>query len=170
MYEPLAAAHAVALFPALGDPRVTEHIGGVPRTQEEMTSAFARMAAGPPASRTSERWVNFAVRLAFSEDYIGRIEATCYGTWAEVAYVFGAAWWGKGYACEAMRWFQGYLMSTYGIAEFWAAVGPGNARSVALLARLDYRAAAVDATRALASYEPGDLCFRRFARGVREYC
>ena len=133
-----------------------------------MTSTFARMAAGPPASRTSERWVNFAVRLSSTEDYIGRVEATCYGTWGEVAYVFGAAWWGKGFAGEAMRWFQPYLTRTHGITEFWAAVGPGNARSVALLARLGYQAAALDATRVLASYEPGDLCFRSFARDIRD--
>jgi RimJ/RimL family protein N-acetyltransferase len=159
-YEPLTAAHAAALFPSFCDPRVTEHIGDAPASLEALAADFTRMAAGPPASRPTDQWIDFAVRLASTGDYIGRIESTCYGAWAEVAYVFGVAWWGKGYASEAMRWMHAHLMSRFGVTEFWATVRPANTRSLALLARLGYQAATPDSSRNLRSYDPGDLCFR----------
>jgi len=159
LYEPLTVAHAPELFRALSDARVTAHLSEAPVSLEEFANEFATMAAGPPVTRNEERWINFAVRLQSSGDSIGRIQATCYGTWAEVAYMFGAAWWGQGYASEAMRWLHAHLSQQYGIAEFWAAVHFANTRSLALLARLKYRAETLDASRPLRSYEPGDRCF-----------
>jgi hypothetical protein len=60
-----------------------------------------------------------------------------------------------------MYWLHAQLSSTHGIDELWAAVDPRNARSIALLRRLNYETAEPDATRPLQSYEPNDVCFRR---------
>ncbi len=59
-----------------------------------------------------------------------------------------------------MTWLHGYLAQTLGCRELWAAVQPGNSRSVALLKRLGYQMAEPDASRPLRSYDSGDLCFR----------
>jgi hypothetical protein len=40
---------------------------------------------------------------------IGRLEATSYGDWGEIAYLLGEAWWGKGLAFEVMGWWHDYL-------------------------------------------------------------
>lgn len=89
---------------------------------------------------------------------VGRIEATCYGRWAEIAYVFGPTYWGHGYATEASRWLLGYLSAALAIDEVWAAAHPENARSHRLLIRLGFRSVPKP-ERLLGSYDPGDLVF-----------
>jgi RimJ/RimL family protein N-acetyltransferase len=160
-YESLTAEHAAKLFDVLTDPRVTEHIGGGPSNLEAMQLEFRFLAAGPAQVRANDRWFNFACRLKEAPIYIGRIQATCYGEWAEIAYVFGVEWWGRGYATEATRWLEGHVAATVGVNDFWATVGPANARSIALLERLDYEETSRLPERPLASYEPGDRCFRK---------
>jgi RimJ/RimL family protein N-acetyltransferase len=86
------------------------------------------------------------------------------GMWGEVAYLFGRAYRGPGYAAEAMAWCHGALAAR-GARTLWAAVAPANARSAALLARLGYAEVAAGAAPRLGSYDPGDRCCRR-ALGV----
>jgi RimJ/RimL family protein N-acetyltransferase len=152
-FEPLGPDHAAALFPLLGDARVWQHIQGSDgATEEQMRAAYARRAAG--STRPGERWMNFAVRLS-SDPYLGRVEATVHDqTWAEIAYVFGLSHRGRGYARAAVSWLLGQV----GVGEVWAAVAPSNERSRRLLLALGFREA--PPSRALASWDPGDLTFR----------
>jgi RimJ/RimL family protein N-acetyltransferase len=153
VYEPLGPGHAAALFPVLGDVRVWEHIlASDGATVEQMRTAYARRAAG--SGRSDERWINHAVRLA-GGPYLGRIEATVHAEgWAEIAYLFGLAGRGRGYARAAVRWLLGQLE----VAEVWATTTPGNARSRRLLEALGFREAPM--SRPLASWAPGDLTYR----------
>ncbi len=170
VYEPLGAEHVLPLHASLADARVYEYIGARSPTVESLTVEFARRAAGPPPGRSGEQWVNLAVALASAvgtptDVFIGRLEATLHGTWGEVAYLFGPAYWGRGYATEAMTWFHGMLIEL-GTRELWAAVAPSNVRSLALLRRLGYREVSASAS-ILVSHDPGDVCLRRkFERRV----
>ena len=161
VFEPLGAEHAAVLFPVLGDARVWEHIPASDGTTEaQMRSVYARRAAG--SGRPGERWVNHAVRLV-SGPYLGRIEATVHmHGWAEVAYVFGLAHRGHGYARAAVRWLLGRL----DVDEVWATTTPANVRSRRLLAALGFREA--PQARPLASWAPGDLTYR-WDRAARLY-
>jgi RimJ/RimL family protein N-acetyltransferase len=89
---------------------------------------------------------------------IGRLEATTYGDWGEIAYVFGPRWWRQGLASEATAWLVRHLADR-GAAELWAAVHPGNTASQRLLARLGFHRATP--ARPLASFDPGDEAFVR---------
>jgi len=153
VYEPLGPGHAAALFPVLGEARVWEHLQGSDgATEEQVRAGYARRAAGP--SRPGERWINHAVRLA-GGPYLGRIEATVYDAeWAEIAYVFGLEHRGRGYARAAVAW----LLRQLGVDEVWATTRPGNTRSRRLLEALRFRQS--EPTRALASWDPGDLAYR----------
>jgi RimJ/RimL family protein N-acetyltransferase len=153
LFEPLGPEHARVLFPVLGDARVWEHIQGSDgATEEQMRAGYARRAAG--STRPGEGWMNFAVRLS-SGPYLGRVEATVHDqTWAEIAYVFGLPHRGRGYARAAVSWLLGQL----GVNEVWAAVTPSNERSRRLLLALGFRQ--TPPSRALASWDPGDLTFR----------
>lgn len=71
--------------------------------------------------------------------YIGRIEATEHDGIAEVGYTFGANYWGQGFGSESVRWLESRMIGEGFRGLFWAAVEPGNERSVRLLARLGYR-------------------------------
>ncbi|MBW4649305.1 MAG: GNAT family N-acetyltransferase [Kastovskya adunca ATA6-11-RM4] len=164
-FEPLTAAHADDLFAVLTTPSVLAFIDptGKPPTLEELRAEYAARASGPVNLITpTEKWFNVAVHLkADSSKAIGRLEATRYSKWGEVAYLLGEAWWGKGLAFEAMHWWHDYLEAVVPGTQWWATVHPANQRSIRLLTRLKYEE--VDSSRRpkLQSYDLGDRCFIR---------
>ena len=158
--EPLTAAHAAELFAALDHPEVGTYLGGPDvTTVDAMVERIAHLAAGPGPAWPDEKWWNFVVRRADSGDVIGRIEATTYGDWGEVAYVFGPASWGAGYATEAMHWLIEFAQAQEAV-DLWAAVHPLNDRSIRLLTRLGFTAQPTPPQRPLGSYDEGDDVFR----------
>jgi len=160
LIEPLAASHAAGLHAALDHPDVGQFLSAPDvTTLDALHARIERVTAGPPPSRPGERWWNFAARLAADGVIIGRVEATTYGAWGEIAYVFGPRWWGKGLAAEATAWLVHHL-AAHGVVELWAAVQPANQRSHRLLLRSGF--VAIDApARPLASFDPGDAVFAR---------
>ncbi|MGB3519483.1 MAG: GNAT family N-acetyltransferase [Elainellaceae cyanobacterium] len=164
-FEPLTAAHADELFLILTTSSVLAFIDptGDPPTLEELREEYAIRARGPlDLTAPNEQWFNMAIRLKtppFSP--IGRLEATGYGEWGEVAYLFGEAWWGKGLAFEAMLWWHDYLAAAVPQTRWWAAVHPANHRSIRLLTKLGYKETEFDQSPELRSYDVGDRCFVR---------
>lgn len=169
-YEPLTAAHAPALFPVLSSSVVWTYVADSDeRTLDEMVARYARTERGPGPDRPTERWVNFALRLP-DGTCCGRIEATVHeagspAPWAEIAYLLGPAFWGRGLAQEAVAWLLTHLEEQHQVYEVWAAVQPDNARSCRLLARLGFQPVQPDA-REVYSWDPGDALFR-LDRGAR---
>ncbi|MBE9009644.1 GNAT family N-acetyltransferase [Pseudanabaenaceae cyanobacterium LEGE 13415] len=162
-FEPLTAVHADALFPILTTPSVLAFIDPTGETPslEELRAEYTARARGPVNLTTpDEKWFNVAIYLkADSPIAIGRLEATSYGEWGEIAYLLGEAWWGKGLAFEAMTWWHDYLETLVPETQWWATVHPANQRSIQLLMRLKYEE--IDPSRRpnLQSYDSGDLCF-----------
>lgn len=154
--EPIDQQHAAGLFAALDHELVGRFIGGPDvTTLDALRDRIGLLHAGPPAGR-DERWHNFVV-LADSV-VVGRVEATVHHEFAEIAYVFGPAYWGQGYAVEATAWLLDALRDD-GITTFWATVVPEHRASIALLERLGFvRADASDVT--LFSFDDGDLTYR----------
>jgi len=156
--EPLGPAHADGLFAALRDPAVDRYLlQPEVTTLEALRARIEHLMAGPP--RPGERWWNFAVLLRAEPTLVGRVEATTYGDWGEIAYVFGPRWWGAGLASEATRWLVEHLAG-HGIPELWAAVHPANRASQRLLGRIGFSPAGEPA-RPLASFDAGDAVFVR---------
>ena len=161
-FEQLTAAHADNLFTILSTPSVLAFIDPEPPTLEELRSEYAIRAKGPvnPIAPT-EQWFNIVIFLKDSNSTaIGRLEATSYDGWGEVAYLLGKAWWGKGLAFEAMGWWHKYLDLAVPGTEWWATVHPKNQRSIKLLARLSYEEV-LSKQQKLQSYDLGDRCFVR---------
>jgi RimJ/RimL family protein N-acetyltransferase len=159
LIEPVAQRHADGLFAALDNRLVGRHIGGPDVTTiDELRNVIARRQAGCPKQYRPERWWNWTVSLAATGEVIGRLEATTYGTWGEIAYVFGPSTWGHGYAAEGVQWMIEHLRAN-GMTELWAAVHPDNGASRRLLERVGFEQTATPG-RNLGSYDPGDLVFR----------
>ena len=168
-FEPLVAAHAEELFSILTAPTVLAFVEPTkPPTIEELRADYFARENGPTDPTTpAERWFDVAVRLqAPPAPAIGRLEATGYGEWGEVAYLFGETWWGKGLAFEAMGWWHDYLAAAVPGTEWWAAVHPNNQRSVRLLVRLGYEEVDPLERPPLQSYDMGDRCFARFVHAT----
>lgn len=126
-------------------------------TVEAQRARLQRLADGCP--RPGERWWNFAVVLPDDRTVIGHLQATTFGAWGEIAYMFGPRWWGQGLAWEATVWLIDHL-AAHGVGELWAAVHPANERSQRLLLRVGFTAIDEPA-RPLSSFDPGDATFVR---------
>jgi RimJ/RimL family protein N-acetyltransferase len=165
-FEPLTAAHADDLFPILATPSVLAFINptGKPPILEEFRAEYAVRASGSVKLITpAETWFNMAIHLkADSSKAIGRLEATRYGEWGEVAYLLSEAWWGKGLAFEAICWWHDYLEAVVPRIQWWATVHPANQRSIRFLTRLRYKEVDWSGQPQLQSYDSGDRCFVHF--------
>src|SRR6516225_4177871 len=117
LLETLSPEHAHGLFEALADPRVYEHIHEAPaESVAALASQFARLANGPTSDSTGEQWLNLAIRRREDGCLIGRLQATIIDRRAEVAYLIGPQYWGRGYATEAMTAFQDFIRQHLNIA------------------------------------------------------
>lgn len=157
LIEPLRAEHLPALATQLCQPAVYEHIGGVP-TLEDFILDRERAIRGPGEAARNERWLNFLVRERTSSQMLGRLEATLHNSIAEVAFLFGPSFWGKGFAFEALDWLHTEIQNSHAIKTFWATTVPANTRCQALLLRAGYKQVHSGAP-VLCSFEQGDLVF-----------
>ena len=159
--EPLLIEHLPALATVLRNEAVYKHIGGEVPSLEDFILGLTRALAGPPADRPSERWLNYLMRDAISSKVIGRLESTVTPGKAEVAFLLDPTLWGRGYAHSGLAWLHAELVKVVGPIECWATTVPANLRSQSLLMRSGYSEVDVSLIPPLASYDPGDLVFRR---------
>jgi RimJ/RimL family protein N-acetyltransferase len=133
--RPLRVADAEELAAVLGDPALHQFIGGRPDTLEELRRRYAAMVAGP--GRPGELWRNWVVRRRADGAAVGTVQATLTGHaggWrAEVAWVVGVPWQGRGYAAEAARALVGWL-EVAGAGEIVAHIHPDHLASARVAA------------------------------------
>lgn len=100
---PLRVAHAEEMAQVLADPALHTYIGGTPDTPEQLRSRYQRLCVGSPDPTVS--WLNWVIRLREDDRLTGTVQATIsstgQGLLAEIAWVVGTAWQGKGIATEA---------------------------------------------------------------------
>ncbi|WP_436738335.1 GNAT family N-acetyltransferase [Streptomyces sp. BBFR102] len=127
---PLLPAHADALAPVLADRALRTYTGGEPLDAPALRERYARWAAGSPDPQVV--WANWAVRLREAEALVGTVQVTAGpGPAAEVAWVTGTAWQGRGIATEAATALVSELLRQ-GVPTVVAHVHPEHAASVAV--------------------------------------
>jgi RimJ/RimL family protein N-acetyltransferase len=135
--EPQMRGHAEAMFVVLSDPAVYEHEGEPPASVEALRERYARLESRASPDGT-QRWFNWVVRHE-SGELIGYVQATVLPAGdALIAYVFGSAWWGRGYATRAVEAMNAELVQHFGVRRFWAVFKTRNLRSRRLLERLGF--------------------------------
>ncbi|MEH0416145.1 GNAT family N-acetyltransferase [Streptomyces sp. B21-083] len=102
---PLHVEHAEEMAAVLSDPALHTFTGGTPGTPQALRSRYQRMTAGSPDPAVS--WFNWVIRLRDEACLTGTIQATVslsgHGPIAEIAWMVGTPWQGKGIATEAAR-------------------------------------------------------------------
>ena len=133
LLEPLTIAHAPAMFALLSDPAIYTYLDyGPPASLEHLQGVYAQLETRHSPDGLEE-WLNWIV---IHDVPVGIVQATIYADGsANVAYVFGSAHWGHGYAREAVE----AMLEHLGDRTFFATVEEDNARSIALLERLGFR-------------------------------
>ena len=148
------------LFAVLQDPAIYAFLDeSAPASLLALEARYARMAARKSPDGT-QRWLNWAISEREGPP-CGYVQATVLQDGrAWVAYVLAPDRWGRGLATRATRAMIGYLEGTLGVVRCMASVDARNARSIALLRRLAFEAAAENET-AAAGLGPGDRLFIR---------
>lgn len=138
---PLAVAHAAEMAEVLGDPALHEFIGGEPLSPDALRARYERLVGGSPDP--AESWCNWVVRLRDTGGLVGTVQATVRNVdtgpggavvrEAEVAWVVGTRWQGRGIAREAAVALVGRLRAL-GAATVVAHVRPDHRASGAVAA------------------------------------
>jgi RimJ/RimL family protein N-acetyltransferase len=114
---PLRPDDAVEMAVVLGDPALHAFTGGKPLDVVALRDRFDRLATGRSAD-LREAWHNWIVRLDETGAAVGTVQATVLGEQraADIAWVIGVPWQGRGYASEAanavVSWLDGLGLIT----------------------------------------------------------
>ncbi|MFE0252517.1 GNAT family N-acetyltransferase [Streptomyces sp. NPDC059010] len=105
---PLRVEHAAEMAVVLSDPALHRFIGGAPYSADDLRARYERLVAGSPDPGVS--WCNWVLSLRAESCLVGTVQATVTADGgAEIAWVVGTAWQGRGYASEAARGLVGWL-------------------------------------------------------------
>ncbi|WP_197289027.1 GNAT family N-acetyltransferase [Nocardia sp. NRRL S-836] len=130
---PLRVEHAAEMAAVLADPALHAFIGGSPQPPDALAARYRRLVAGSPDPGV--RWLNWVIRLRDAAELVGTVQATV--TWAdataEIAWVVGTPWQGRGIAGEAARGLVRWL-GTQPVRTVVAHVHPEHHASAAVAA------------------------------------
>jgi len=115
---PVRVEHASEMAVVLADPDLYTFTGGSPPTRQELRARYERWIAG--SSDPAVSWCNWVIQLHSPRCLAGTVQATISTgddqPVAEVAWVVGRPWQGRGIATEAARaliaWLQRQSVST----------------------------------------------------------
>jgi RimJ/RimL family protein N-acetyltransferase len=134
LLQPIAVADAEEMASVLGDPRLYAFTGGAPETAAELAVRYARWARGSP--EPGQRWVNLIARERAGSAAVGWVQATVESPDADLAWVIGLPWQGRGYATEAMRGLLQLLRAELGVRNIRALIHPAHRASQRVAERL----------------------------------
>jgi RimJ/RimL family protein N-acetyltransferase len=132
---PLRVEDAAEMAGVLADPSLYAFTGGEPPDVPALTARYRAQVVGhSPDGR--QRWINRVVRRTSDGRAVGYVQATidlATGT-AELAWVVGVPWQGRGHARAAVALVLAELASE-GVTRYVAHVHPGHAASAAVASR-----------------------------------
>ncbi|MFJ7279532.1 GNAT family N-acetyltransferase [Kitasatospora sp. NPDC098663] len=126
---PIGPEHAEELAAVLADPALHAFTGGSPATADDLRVRYARLAAGSPDP--AETWGNWVLRLRADGRLTGYVQTTVRPGAAELAWVVGTPWQGRGLATEAARALLSHLAAT-GVSTVTAHIHPDHHASAAV--------------------------------------
>ena len=128
LLEPLRPDHAAEMVPVLADPALHVFTGGEPPSPAELGKRYGRQARGRSADG-GELWLNWIVREREGGAAVGYVQATLEpeSGAAEVAWVVGTGFQGRGFAREAAGAMVAWLRERGAVVT--AYVHPGHAAS-----------------------------------------
>lgn len=135
--EPQTITHAEQMFVVLSDPAIYAFENEPPPSLEWLRARFAKLESRQSPDGQAQ-WLNWVVRLPTSE-LIGFVQATVHlNGFADIAYVFASAHWGRGLAREAVEAMIAELIAHYPVRALSAVLKRENVRSLKLLDHLGF--------------------------------
>jgi len=137
--EPVDARHAAPLFEGQRDPAIYEWISVQPSPDlAHLQARWARVARFPRVG-VDVLGFGWAVQRSADGAWIGKMDAevTASGVASNVGYLFLPAFWGQGYATEAVKALVAHLQR-HGVFRQHATVTVGNEASCRVLAHAGF--------------------------------
>lgn len=128
---PLRVEHADEMAAVLADPALHTFTGGAPLSPDALLARYERLVAGSPDP--AQRWLNWVIFLRDEDCLAGTVQATITGQAAEIAWVVGTPWQGRGIASEAARGLVDWL-ATQPVRTVVAHVHPDHHASASVAA------------------------------------
>ena len=134
--EPLRVEHAAEMATVLSDAALFTFTGGEPPSRLVLEQRYARQVAG--SGDPAEEWHNWVVRLGDTGPAVGYVQATVCPAdhTAELAWVVGTPWQGRGIAREAADIVLGHLLVRDEVTRVVAHVHPDHEASQHVAAAL----------------------------------
>jgi RimJ/RimL family protein N-acetyltransferase len=126
---PLEVEYAEPMAEVLSDPALYTFTGGEPPSVAALEARYRRQLAGP--GRPDEQWLNWVIK--YDDALIGYVQATVIDGTAEIAWVIGTTWQGRGFAKEAAQGMVTWLRAQR-IGRIIAHVHPDHTASAAVAA------------------------------------
>lgn len=129
---PLRPGHAGEMAAVLVGPALYEFTGGAPPGPDELRERYERWTAGSGDPDVS--WCNWVIRLREPGCLVGWVQVTVTGARepsAEIAWVVGVPWQGRGIATEAAHALTGWLRR-HSVGLITAHIHPDHAASAAV--------------------------------------
>ncbi|MEM9132933.1 MAG: GNAT family N-acetyltransferase [Actinomycetota bacterium] len=126
LLEPLRVDHAEEMVAVLADTELYAYTGGAPPTLYELQARYGAQVRGPADG--GEAWRNWVLRERASGEAVGFVQATIVCDEAEVAWLVGIPWQGRGLAVEAAQALVATLAAD-GIARLQAHIHPEHTAS-----------------------------------------
>ncbi|MEP7329243.1 MAG: GNAT family N-acetyltransferase [Betaproteobacteria bacterium] len=157
--EPQTAEHVDAMFVVLNDPAIYKYENEPPASLDWLRTRFTKLETRCSADG-HEQWLNWVIRAQTAE-LIGYVQATIHANGdASIAYVLNSAFWGRGFAREAVEGMVTELVTHYGVRQLVAVLKRDNLRSAHLLERLEFAPGAAE-HRAAHDVEPDEVLMAR---------
>ena len=162
--EPQAIVHAEQMFAVLREPAIYEFENEPPSSLEWLRARFAKLESRVSADER-EQWLNWVIRVPTSE-LIGYVQATVHPDGrAAIAYELSSAYWGRGFARQAVEAMLCELVVHYQVRSLSAVLKGKNLRSLRLLERLGFSLASPE-QHAQRHVELGEVLMHRDIEGL----
>jgi RimJ/RimL family protein N-acetyltransferase len=132
--RPLRPDDADDMVVVLADEALYAVIGGHPPNLDELRERYTSQAVGHSGDG-AETWHNWILRRRDDGAAIGFVQATVVDRVAELAWLVGVAWQGRGYATEATRAVVDRLAAD-GVGTIKAHIAPANGPSEIVAERI----------------------------------
>ncbi|MEN3534684.1 GNAT family N-acetyltransferase [Microbispora sp. ZYX-F-249] len=134
--RPLTAGDADEMTGVLAGEELYSFIGGTAPTPAELRARYQALEARRSPDGRQE-WLNWIIRRDVDGRAVGYVQATVTdeGRRAEVAWVVGTAWQGRGYATRAAAALAGWLRGR-GVARIEARIHPDHHASMKVADRI----------------------------------
>lgn len=131
--EPIGPAHAPDMFGLWQDRGIYVYVPEEPPpTLAWLTQRYDKLTSRQ-SPNGDEAWLQWAIRRRHDQALLGRLEASVrLDATAQLAWMLGTAYTGRGYAREAARRMLDHLRDDYGVREVKVEIDTRNVRSLRL--------------------------------------